>query len=213
MTDKVEALPKLSARSVRRLQYLVKEFIEDIEDRGSRELERFKQLPSLDLALHYAGLAIDEQQKRFSHQRRIPGAVLVRMTASLKAVKRQISSCSSFDDLWTVVGELRDKHRGIGELYHYDTALRIGAYLGLAPDAVYVHAGVRKGARALGFPAGMCKIKVSALPSPLRKLSPSAIEDFLCIYKDDLWKLEDKPATIRRNVCAPRDRTRVPGVC
>ena len=33
----------------------------------------------------------------------------------------------------------------------YDTAVRIGAYLNLEPEEVYLHAGTKKGAAALGF--------------------------------------------------------------
>lgn len=40
---------------------------------------------------------------------------------------------------------------GLGELYVYDTTLRIGAKLNLFPDKVYLHAGTRLGATALGL--------------------------------------------------------------
>jgi hypothetical protein len=42
---------------------------------------------------------------------------------------------------------------GLRELYTYDMALRIGAFLGLAPEFVYLHRGTRAGARALGLNA------------------------------------------------------------
>jgi hypothetical protein len=68
----------------------------------------------------------------------------------------------------------------------YDTALRIGASLGLEPQSVYLHAGTRFGARRLGLDWRAETIPVSALPPPLRKLKPREIEDLLCIFADRL---------------------------
>lgn len=71
---------------------------------------------------------------------------------------------------------------GIGELYVYDTSLRIGAKLNLLPERVYLHAGIRRGARALGLKADKA-LKVSVLPTEFHSLRPHEIEDVLCIFK------------------------------
>jgi len=93
----------------------------------------------------------------------------------------------SFERLHSEIERLVGPLRGIGELYVYDTALRIGAYRGLNPKRVYVHAGVRVGARNLGLDPGRSgSIAVGGLPGPLRTLKPYEIEDILCIYKDQL---------------------------
>jgi hypothetical protein len=39
--------------------------------------------------------------------------------------------------------------KGFGELAVYDCSLRVGSYLNLLPDKIYLHAGTRKGAEAL----------------------------------------------------------------
>jgi hypothetical protein len=75
---------------------------------------------------------------------------------------------------------------GIGELTVYDTALRIGAHFGLEPERVYVHAGTREGARALGFENRRTTIDMNELPEPLQRLSAREAEDMLCIYKHSL---------------------------
>lgn len=75
---------------------------------------------------------------------------------------------------------------GIGELTVYDTALRIGAKLGLLPKKVYLHAGTRAGARALGLNWKATSLAVRELPSELLTLTPHEIEDCLCIFKDKL---------------------------
>jgi hypothetical protein len=74
--------------------------------------------------------------------------------------------------------------RGIGELYAYDTALRLGAHLRLLPRHVYLHAGTRRGARALGLDHRAKSLATTSLPAALRRLRPHEIEDVLCIYED-----------------------------
>jgi hypothetical protein len=76
--------------------------------------------------------------------------------------------------------------RGLGELYYYDTALRIGASLRLMPRRVYLHRGTRDGAHALGLACKADSLDPRDLPKALAVLEPREIEDFLCIYKDQL---------------------------
>jgi hypothetical protein len=75
---------------------------------------------------------------------------------------------------------------GIGELTIYDTAHRIGAYLRLAPENVYLHAGTRQGAKALGFKGSWASIPRREFPKALSRLRANEIEDCLCIYKNNL---------------------------
>ena len=75
---------------------------------------------------------------------------------------------------------------GMGELTIYDTALRIGAKLGLEPHLVFLHAGTRIGARRLGIDLSRPYVALADLPATLRILKPREIEDVLCIYKEHL---------------------------
>ena len=64
---------------------------------------------------------------------------------------KQLRACKSFLELMQIsekVGEGFWAHPG---LTVYDTALRIGAHLDIMPDRIYLHAGVKEGAKALGF--------------------------------------------------------------
>ncbi|PIP91025.1 MAG: hypothetical protein COW79_04555, partial [Bdellovibrionales bacterium CG22_combo_CG10-13_8_21_14_all_38_13] len=74
---------------------------------------------------------------------------------------------------------------GLGELYFYDTALRIGASLKLFPDKVYLHSGTRLGGIALGLASkGQKTISPKDIPTIFTsKLNIYEIEDVLCIYK------------------------------
>ncbi len=69
----------------------------------------------------------------------------------LLANKESIRNTQNFDELLVLIGGLRKSVKGIGELYIYDTSLRIGSYLGHLPEKVYLHSGTRKGARNLGY--------------------------------------------------------------
>ncbi len=68
----------------------------------------------------------------------------------------------------------------------YDTAHRIGRYLGVEPNRVYLHAGTMEGAKALGFKGNRSFLMRRQLPKEFRTPKPYEIEDCLCIYKDDL---------------------------
>jgi hypothetical protein len=153
-----------------------------------QELEFFRRMPSLELAVHHAALATDERGKRYSHQCRIPGTSLNRARTVLVSSIPALRGCKSFHDLHSLLVERLRKVRGLGELYCYDTALRIGAFFGLSPELVYLHSGTRVGAKALGLNVSGSFVAPEQVPAPVRALSPSEIEDFLCIYKDRFIK-------------------------
>ena len=148
------------------------------------ELTFIRDLPSLELAVHHAGLAIDGRPKRFSHQCLIPNAALNRAKKLLTAAAAQLKACRTFHDLHSLLADMFKPVHGLGELYIYDTALRLGAFLKLRPRYVYLHRGTRTGARALGLDVSRGYLDVASLPKPIQALEPHEIEDFLCIYKD-----------------------------
>jgi hypothetical protein len=144
--------------------------------------DRFSRAESLEAAVAMATACTNERGKRHSHQRRIPGA-------SLKAMHREVSALDllrskSFDDLHESILNATASVHMIGPLTVYDVAMRIGAYLKLAPKHVYLHAGTREGAKALGLGAGSSRIERSDLPPEFGRLTPAECEDVLCIYKD-----------------------------
>lgn len=62
---------------------------------------------------------------------------------------------------------------GIGPLCEYDFSMRIGAYLNIEPDRVYLQAGALAGAKNLGFEIIDNKVEISDLPKKFRSLEPS----------------------------------------
>ena len=170
------------------LGIIVKDYIKNYREGAHGELAYFKVVKSLDKAIEYAGLAKKQSGERFSHQKRISQIVLKRATAKLLKAKHRIKSCCNFDELIKLVQSTAGQVRGIGELF-YDTALRLGAKLGIYPEKVYLHAGTRTGAQVIRLNTKQEAISLSEVPSELHKLKPHEIEDILCIYKDELVQI------------------------
>ena len=84
---------------------------------------------------------------------------------------------TSFAELEQVLQERIGSVRGVGDRTIYDTALRIGAYLGLLPKNVYLHGGTRDGAAALEVDASGRMIAPEELPEVFRVLG---------LFKEDL---------------------------
>lgn len=123
-------------------------------------------------------------EKRYGHQTRIRRQSIAHARTALLAAEDAIARAESFDALVNIFArQLRDVP-GTGELYRYDTAFRIGAYLGRLPERVYLHSGTRAGARALGLPYQKDALEMSEVPAELRHRAAYEVEDILCIYKD-----------------------------
>lgn len=164
------------------LDALVDVFIEKHRPGALKEKVFFESMPSLELAIHHAAFAMDDRDKRYAHQRRILGEAMQHAYHLLRQVRNRIAQADSFEDLHALLLAAFLGIHGLGALYTYDTALRLGFFLNLTPVKVYLHAGTRKGARALGIPSQEA-VEISALPQSLSRLLPYEIEDFLCIFK------------------------------
>ena len=124
-----------------------------------------------------------EKPKKHPHQWRLNNDVLKQVGESLKSRWNDLVRCEHFDQILSVVEANRLK--GFGELAIYDTALRVGHLLNHLPERVYLHAGVRDGARTFRIEHAASQwIEVGELPSFLQGIEPFIVEEFLCIYKD-----------------------------
>ena len=153
-----------------------------------RELDHYESLDLLDEAIDWAAYARNELGRRHPHQHRLKEVNLGRSRYKLLSVKEQIRACSTFDELLHLVEDISGEIKGLGDLYCYDTALRLGAYLGVFPAKVYLHAGTRDGAKVLGLNWKAESVDLESLPEELLCLGPYEIEDMLCIYKDFLGR-------------------------
>jgi hypothetical protein len=171
------------------LKAIVRTYVREIRPRAQAEIDWFAHQPSLNAAIEIAALAVNSRGKRYSHQRRLTKAALKQAFRTLLDESGAIEQARDFDELFGIVGAAVKPIPGIGELYVYDTSLRIGAKLNLFPTRVYLHAGTRDGARALGLNDGAATLKVSALPNEFRALEAHELEDVLCIFKIELMEL------------------------
>jgi hypothetical protein len=163
---------------------VVRAYIRDYRAGAQRERRHYAMQCSLADAIRAAALSKLPDRRRHPHQRRIPGRVLRQAATALSNASLEVPI---FEDLHETVRRTIGPLRGIGELAVYDMAYRIGAHFGLEPDRIYLHAGTREGARALGL--GGNALSKGELPKAFQRLSPGEIEDCLCIYKGDLWRL------------------------
>lgn len=150
---------------------------------------QFSRLPALADAIQRAASGERPDGTRWircSHHTRKPRAVLDKATRRLLDSETAIAAVASFDDLHTLIAGATSDLKRLGPLYRYDVALRIGYKVGVAPDVVYLHAGTRAGAAALGLDVKRATISRDELPAPLRSRSAAEIEDILCIYKGQL---------------------------
>lgn len=175
------------------LAAIIRHYLQHYQPLHDHELMWFRNQSSLEDALKIAGEAQDDRGHRYAHQRRVKSHAIKEATKRLADSHDDIQGCSSFHELWNLVALRLRPIQGIGELYVYDTALRIGAHLHLTPEKVYLHAGTRIGARALGLLSGRDGSRSSRpwlepkeLPASLRNLPSSDVENLLCIYKSRL---------------------------
>jgi hypothetical protein len=140
--------------------------------------------PSLTDAIRVATLS-EYEGKRHRHQRQHPD-ILDEAGRRLQARQKELEACRGrpFDELFEYVGDIIGSIEQIGRLAVYDIATRIGAYLGLTPEYIYLHRGTREGARALGLRGK--KLSRDQLPPAFHTLTPAELENCLCNFKDEL---------------------------
>lgn len=116
--------------------------------------------------------------------------------ASAAIPRSKATRMAGFDDLHDLLERIRPA--GIGPVTTYDVAVRAGAWAGLVPESLYLHAGVLKGWQALapvppyGFKkawAGVARVERKLWPAEVRGWPADEFEDFLCTYREILPSL------------------------
>lgn len=167
--------------------------------KAMEELEYFAKLPSLEEAIDAVADARKENGALFNHQRHLEPSTVEEVRRVLLANRQAIARVADFDQLIALLERLIGNVRGAKEMYIYDAALRLGAYLGKLPQRVYLHRGTRLGAEALEIVvAGRKWIAVEELPAAFRVLTAYEAEDVLCSYKDDIARVRKHLQSSRR---------------
>ncbi len=173
---------------------IIRDYVVNFQPEHEQEMMWFRNQASFEEALNLAAQAQDDMGRRYSHQRRIKLQSIANATRALADAHDDLRNCPSFHELWNLIGSCLDKVKGVRELYVYDCASRLGAYLGLQPQKVYLHAGTREGAKNLGLlsqkDARPQWLEPTELSPALRSLPPTDVENLLCIYKSELARLK-----------------------
>lgn len=178
----------MTNRQLGNYEKIVNRYLAEVRPYARKEMLFFQRMPSLKSAVSAAAMCTLPNSKRHPHQYRIPGLSLTQAREILLRV--DFSTCHSFEDIHQRVDSaIRDIYM-IGILTIYDISHRIGAFLRLEPEHIYLHRGVIDGAKALGLPTEKGKLAVHELPAPFQKLKAYEIEDCLCIYKQELAGIE-----------------------
>jgi hypothetical protein len=177
------------------LRDFVLEYEKECRPKLQKQLDWFREQPSIQMAIENAALARDDRGKRYSHQRRHPHELLRRAHQLLLDKSEMLRRCLDFDDLVAAVTDALGKMKGLKELYCYDTALRIGAFREIYPDKIYLHRGARTGARNLQLNFQTHALRKQEVPAEIRSLRAYEIEDFLCIYKAEFGRIKKGEAS------------------
>lgn len=170
----------------RSLSALVRLYQQKCAPRLHEYLAHFKPRKSLSFedAIHFACVGWDGVIH--DHQRLVGSVTLAQASEQLLRCADEIKTCKSFDKLLECVERNTSSIHRFGVLATYDTSLRIGAFLDLWPKVVYLHAGTKKGCKAIGVDTRRGIVEIEELPEQVRVLEPYQAEDFLCIFKDAL---------------------------
>lgn len=112
------------------------------------------------------------------------------VTKRVRESINQIKNASCFDDIFNVIEECRSPQ--FGQLSIYDAAVRIGAFLNIEPEHVYIHTGVKAGVTVLEE-RGYTRVQLSnrrfaplnEFPQEMHKMKPIAVENMACERKDE----------------------------
>lgn len=119
--------------------------------------------------------------KMYGHQCRVAAKLPKGLRVSLDD-NIQPESFNSFHALYCWVESVASRVKGIGPTTTYDVARRLGVWVELKPEIVYLHAGTAKGAKKLGVTGKVAPL--NAFPLEIQELGATHAENFLCIYKD-----------------------------
>ena len=120
------------------------------------------------------------------HQRRVGKQKLDEGLKICLSYNRQPDSFNNFHDIYYWIESITKSTYRLGYVTAYDVARRLGAWLDMQPEMVYLHAGAADGAKKLGIEGEM--VSLNDFPDEIQNLGATHAENFLCIYKDFLQR-------------------------
>jgi hypothetical protein len=156
------------------------------ELRELHELERFFKSLSFHSAIEYAASGVTPHRKIHPHQRGIGVKPLRQSAALLKKYTPALRKARSYSDLFIITEAVKSVLKGLGDLWSYDTALRMAFNRGkmFYPRAVFVQRSDMKGIKKifLKMPIKQRTLPLKIFPKEIQSLKPFEIENFLTIW-------------------------------
>lgn len=155
------------------------------------EIEQFSIIQKPDVLIYKAAKAENSMGKRYRHQCRIRKTAINSAIRILQKNSNRIINADNFHERIIAITNILSHVNGIGELYCYDTAFRIGISKRQYPEFIYVHTGVLRGVKELGLKnkiianAEIRYIEKKELPKIMQKKKAYELENILCIYRDE----------------------------
>ncbi len=148
------------------------------------DMEKFFYAMTLNDAIVNAATGTMRSGKMNSHQRRVGKSNGSVGAKELLKHENEIRKSKNFEEIFQITEKVKKEIYGLGALWSYDTALRIGFNLKLYPKDVYVQAGVVKGVKKAlaGKNWHGRSLALSIFPKEIQKLKPYQAENFLCIW-------------------------------
>lgn len=141
---------------------------------------------SRDGVLERAWTSRYADRKMHPHQRRVSSKLAQGLRVS-REYALQPEHFETFEELYDWVEKIVSQVNGLGAMTAYDVAQRLGMWLDLSPNVVYLHRGTADAAKKFGIEGKMAPL--SAFPSEIQALGCAHAENFLCIYKSKIQKL------------------------
>lgn len=180
----------MSVLSDAALMSVVKNYVALNRPKSKTEFAYYSGQPSFEAAIRAAACASKSDGKPGKHQRKGSAESLKIAEEKLVAMAETLQSFKTFDALLEGVERAVLPIPGLNDVYAYDTATRIGAYLNIWPKHVYLYSSTRTGAKQLGIVTKKRLLLFNSLPAAFQELEPYEAEEALSNIK----KLIGEPA-------------------
>jgi len=158
----------------------------DNDLRIMHDQRRFYEGLELKDAITYAASGLNANGRINSHQRRLGVKTLRKSARIMESLYPAIQKKTSFAGIFEITEAVKSEMKGLGDLWSYDTALRIAFNRGekYYPQSVFIQQAVTKGIKRI-FPKMTINnrsLPSSAFPKAIQQLQPYEIENFLCVW-------------------------------
>jgi hypothetical protein len=164
---------------------IIKHYHENFKEKIDLQMDFCLAQTTLNEAIVVAAKAIDATGKVHFHQRRIAKIELEKFAIRIAGKEDKILAINTFEGLYKLIDA--EANREISELTVYDTALRIGNFLKIYPEKIYLQTGTKAGAEVLlGNLGDRRTLKIEDFPEAFQNESLKDLEEILYEYKGQL---------------------------